>query len=50
MLVAEHFDTGPVPVIADADVSLGSVAVESLEIDKLKVSGDEVDASELTTT
>ena len=49
LLVAEHFDTGPVPVVTEADLSLGSVAVESLEIDKLKVSGEGVDASKLTT-
>ena len=45
MLVAEHFDTGPVPVL-DADgnavdgaegVVLGNVAVDHLEIDKLTV-------------
>ena len=46
MLVAEHFDTGPVPVLddqgnvlEDADgVTLGNVAVEHLEIDKLTLS------------
>jgi hypothetical protein len=47
MLVAEHFDTGPVPTAEDEQdevvhVSLGSVEVESLEIDKLKVAGGEV--------
>src|SRR6478752_8465735 len=41
MLIAEHFDTGPVPTIDGdgADVALGSVEVASLEIDKLKVAG-----------
>lgn len=55
MLVAEHFDTGPVPVAApDAGaeaetdkVSLGTVAVESLEIDKLKVAGSDVSGTGL---
>lgn len=50
MLVAEHFDTAPVPltagtepdstlveVQADADVSLGKVEVEELSIEKLTV-------------
>ena len=49
MLVAEHFDTGPVPVaadaiaVADADgVTLGTVEVEHLEIDKLSVAGSDL--------
>jgi hypothetical protein len=43
LLIAEHFDTGPVPVIdANGDVveegvALGNVAVDHLEIDKLTV-------------
>lgn len=49
MLVSEHIDTGPVPVITgtDADVTLGSVAVETLNIDRLKVSGEDVAASDV---
>ena len=46
MLVAEHFDTGPVPVddpeTETEKVSLGAVEVESLEIDRLKVAGSDV--------
>jgi hypothetical protein len=44
LLVAQHFDTGPVPVAdADApDVSLGSVDVESLDVDRLTVAGQDV--------
>jgi hypothetical protein len=39
MLVAEHFDTGAVPVVEEvpADVSVGTVEVESLTIDTLTV-------------
>ena len=59
MLIAQHFDTGPVPTLeveesagaggaGGADVSLGAVAVESLEIDKLKVAGGEVTGDTLT--
>ncbi len=49
-LVAEHFDTGPIPIVSDADgdagaagaisgdgVNLGNVEVDHLEIDKLSV-------------
>jgi hypothetical protein len=46
-LIAEHFDTGPVPTLGGengADVSLGVVEMESLEIDTLKVAGSEVPA------
>lgn len=48
-LVAEHFDTGPVPVAAGdgADVSLGSVEVDSLEVGTLTVAGDDVSARDL---
>lgn len=52
-LVAEHFDTGPVPVVgngAEADFSLGSVEVESLEVDRLTVAGEEVAAKDIPTT
>lgn len=48
-LVAEHFDTGPIPIVSDAaadgagvisgdgGVNLGNVEVDHLEIDKLSV-------------
>lgn len=55
-LVAEHFDTGPVPVVGDdteglgGDVTIGSVEVESLEIDKLKVAGTEVPPDTLSSS
>ena len=52
-LVAEHFDTGPVPVVgngAEADLSLGSVEVESLEVDRLTVAGEDVPAKDIPTT
>jgi hypothetical protein len=44
MLVAEHFDTGAVPVVGaeQAEVSLGTVEVESLSIDKLTVAEADV--------
>lgn len=43
-LVAEHFDTGPIPTVGEdgADVTLGAVEVESLEIDSLKVAGTDI--------
>ena len=53
MLVAEHFDTGPVPTIEPADdgaaslgdgVSLGNVEVAHLEIDRLSVNGTDLTA------
>lgn len=55
MLIAEHFDTGPVPVAEPAPgagtetetVSLGTVEVESLEIDRLKVAGSDVSGAGL---
>lgn len=49
-LVAEHFDTGPVPIVGAsdaADVSLGSVEVESLEVEKLRVAGEDVSAKDI---
>jgi hypothetical protein len=50
-LISEHFDTGPVPTIAgdgDAEtLKVGTVEVESLEIDKLKVAGNDVDTGKL---
>ncbi len=55
MLIAEHFDTGPVPTgdpAAEAEtekVSLGTIEVESLEIDKLKVAGNDVGGGALST-
>ncbi len=56
MLIAEHFDTGPVPVpVSEGDaetetdkVTLGSVEVETLEIDKLTVAGNDVGSAELS--
>ncbi len=56
MLIAEHFDTGPVPVAApepgqqDAgspNVSLGNVDVESLDVDRLTVGGSEIKAEDV---
>lgn len=50
-LVAEHFDTGPVPTVDvagdGADVSLGTVEVESLDVGTLTVAGNEVPPSEV---
>jgi hypothetical protein len=59
MLVAEHIDTGPVPVASPEaaaskpdsalpDVSLGKVDVESLDVDRLTVAGNEVNADNVT--
>jgi hypothetical protein len=54
LLVAEHFDTGPVPVadegsaIDGADVSLGKVDVESLDVERLTVAGTEVKPDDVT--
>jgi hypothetical protein len=52
MLVAEHFDTGPVAVddqsgatsasIEGADVNLGTVEIENLEVDQLTVNEADV--------
>jgi hypothetical protein len=51
MLIAEHFDTGPVPVAEPETetekVTLGTVEVENLEIDKLKVAGTDLGHAEL---
>ena len=55
MLIAEHFDTGPLsvpPTDAGAEgetekVTLGTVEVESLEIDRLKVAGNDLGHAEL---
>lgn len=43
-LVAEHFETGPIPTSENTDLTLGAVEVESLKIDKLKVAGDDLPA------
>jgi hypothetical protein len=55
LLVAEHFDTGPVEVpdaaaalAAGADVSLGKVDVEHIDVDRLTVAGTEVTADDVT--
>ena len=51
MLVAEHFDTGPVPVQGvegDApDVTLGNVDVDHLDVDRLTVGGTEVNPDDV---
>ena len=57
ILVAEHFDTGPVPVVGSVnadgepipDVSLGNVDVESLDVEHLTVGGAEVKPDDTTT-
>jgi hypothetical protein len=54
LLVAEHFDTGPVE-LADAtaglgdgaDLSLGKVDVEHIDVDRLTVGGTEVSADDV---
>ena len=45
-LVAEHFDTGPVPTTGTdgGDVSLGAVEVDSLDVGTLRVAGSEFPA------
>ncbi len=55
LLVAEHFDTGPIPVPAGAeaaleglDVSLGKVDVDTLDVDRLTVGGEDVTAKDIT--
>ncbi len=55
LLVAEHFDTGPIPVPDGAqgtmeglDVSLGKVDVETLDVDRLTVGGEDVTAQDIT--
>lgn len=50
MLVAEHFDTGPIPTLEEAQagvaagggVSLGDVEVDHLDIDKLSVAETDI--------
>ncbi|MDR7184725.1 hypothetical protein J2X85_001759 [Microbacterium trichothecenolyticum] len=47
MLIAEHFDTGPVAVLegadgASPDVTLGNVDVDHLDVERLTVGGSEV--------
>lgn len=50
-LVAEHFDGATVEApSSDADLSLGSVEVASLEVDQLTVGGQEVTGGDLPTT
>ena len=52
MLIAEHFDTGPIETIETSDtggalgdtVSLGNVEVAHLEIDRLSVNGTDLTA------
>jgi hypothetical protein len=54
MLVAEHFDTGPLPVTQGAegggapDVVLGNVDVDHLDVDRLTVGGTEVTPDDVT--
>ncbi|GAA5092992.1 hypothetical protein GCM10025760_22460 [Microbacterium yannicii] len=54
LLVAEHFDTGPVEVpdaeggLGDgADLSLGTVDVEHIDVDRLTVGGTELTAEDV---
>ena len=50
MLIAEHFDTGPVPVLGaegdSQDVTLGNVDVDHLDGERLTVGGTEVTPSD----
>ena len=55
LLVAEHFDTGPVEVPgaaaaleSGADVSLGTVDVEHIDVDRLTVGGTELTAEDVS--
>lgn len=53
LLVAEHFDTGPVEVpdaaaAPGADVSLGKVDVEHIDVERLTVAGTEITADDVT--
>jgi len=57
LLIAEHFDTGPVAIADEGstaigtgtpDVSLGNVDVESLDVDRLTVGGTEVKPNDVT--
>jgi hypothetical protein len=54
LLVAEHFDTGPVELPGaaaglgeGADLSLGTVDVEHIDVDRLTVAGTEVSAEDV---
>lgn len=53
-LVAEHFDSAdpvPLPTAGEgADVALGSVEVESLEVEKLRVAGQDFPPTEDTSS
>ena len=50
ILVAEHFDTGPVPALGaegdSQDVTLGNVDVDHLDVERLTVGGTEVTPSD----
>jgi hypothetical protein len=48
MLVAEHFDTGPIDVVTgnEEDLSAGKVEVDELSIGKLTVAGTEMSPGE----
>ena len=55
LLVAEHFDTGPIEVPgaaaaleSGADVSLGTVDVEHIDVDRLTVGGTELTAEDVS--
>jgi hypothetical protein len=55
LLVAEHFDTGPVELPGaaaglgeGADLSLGKVDVDHIDVDRLTVGGTEVTAEDIT--
>lgn len=55
LLVAEHFDTGPIEVPdagasleQGADVSLGTVDVEHIDVDRLTVGGTELTAEDVS--
>ena len=53
LLVAEHFDTGPVPLTEAGDgeapdVALGNVDVDHLDVDRLTVGGTEVTPDDVT--
>lgn len=50
LLVSEHVETGPIPVVPgeNPDLSLGVVEVESLEVERIKVAGKDVTAGDTT--